>query len=158
MALPQAQHRQRLGADRIQPRVAGQPEHAGRGLLKHPTTLQFGPDGKLYVGQQDGYIHVLTLDANRNVTAVQRINTILNTPNINPDGSPAPTVMGRHLIGIDFDPASTPDQPDPVDGAQRPALLLQQDARDLQGQHRLGHPDPAGRARTSTTRPTARTS
>src|SRR5512138_1314606 len=37
---------------------------AGAQSFKHPTTLQIGPDGKLYVGQQDqfgkgGYIHIL---------------------------------------------------------------------------------------------------
>jgi len=92
-------------------RVLVNPSTPGATKLKHPTTVQFGPDGKLYVGQQDGYIHALTLDANRNVTAVQRIDTIHDSPNSNPDGSPAPTVVGRHLIGIDFDPASTPEQP-----------------------------------------------
>ena len=39
------------------------------------------------------------------------INSIFNTPNVNPDGTPAPTVKGRHLIGLDFDPASTPARP-----------------------------------------------
>ncbi len=92
------------------------PGTTGAANFKHPTTLQFGPDGKLYAGQQDffgkgGYIHVLTLDDSRNVTSVQRIDSIFNTPNVNPDGTPAPTVKGRHLIGLDFDPASTPDRP-----------------------------------------------
>jgi len=92
------------------------PSTPGAANFKHPTTLEFGPDGKLYAGQQDffgkgGYIHVLTLDDNRNVTDVQRIDSIFNTPNINPDGTPAPTVKGRHLIGLDFDPSSTPDHP-----------------------------------------------
>ncbi len=97
-------------------RVLISPTTPGAEMLKHPTTLQFGPDGKLYVGQQDffgkgGYIHVLTLDANRNVTNIKRIDAIFNTPNVNPDGSAAPTAKGRHLIGLDFDPASTPEQP-----------------------------------------------
>lgn len=84
--------------------------------FKHPTTIQVGPDGKLYVGQQDffgkgGYIHVLTLDNQHNVTNVQVLNSIYNTPNVNPDGTPAPTVKGRHVIGLDFDPHSTPQRP-----------------------------------------------
>jgi N-acetylneuraminic acid mutarotase len=91
-------------------RVLVSPTTLGAAKLKHPTALQFGPDGKLYVGQQDGYIHVLTLDANRNVTNVQVINTIHNTPTLNADGSPGAT-SGRQLIGLDFDPASTPDKP-----------------------------------------------
>jgi N-acetylneuraminic acid mutarotase/glucose/arabinose dehydrogenase len=91
-------------------RVLVSPSTPGASSLKHPTTVQFGPDGKLYVGQQDGYIHVLTLDADRKVVGVQRITAIHDTPNRNPDGSPA-TVVGRHLTGIDFDPASTPSRP-----------------------------------------------
>src|SRR5688500_11916813 len=43
----------------------------GGALLASPTTLAVGPDGRLYVGQQNGRIHALTLDANYNVTAVQ---------------------------------------------------------------------------------------
>ena len=88
----------------------------GGANFKHPTTLQVGPDGKLYAGQQDffgkgGYIHVLTLDDKHSVTSVQVLNTIFNTPNSNTDGTPMPTVKGRHLIGLDFDPASTPQRP-----------------------------------------------
>src|SRR5687768_14118673 len=51
----------------------------GGALLDSPTTLAVGPDGRVYVGQQNGRIHVLTLDAVYNVTAVQVINTIYNT-------------------------------------------------------------------------------
>jgi malectin (di-glucose binding ER protein)/PA14 domain-containing protein/Kelch motif protein/glucose/sorbosone dehydrogenase len=82
----------------------------GAPLIKHPTTLQVGPDGKLYIGQQDGRIHVVTLDANRNVVNVQVLNTIFNTPTPNADGS-AGTTSGRQLLGLDFDPASTPAHP-----------------------------------------------
>ena len=92
-------------------RVLLDPTTPGASLLKQPTTMQFGPDGRLYVGQQNGYVHVLTLNAARQVTAVARIDTIFNSPNVNSDGSAAPTVKGRHLIGIDFDPASTPQNP-----------------------------------------------
>jgi len=92
-------------------RVLISPSTPGASLLQNPTTLQFGPDGRLYVGQQNGYIHALTLDADRNVVAVERINAIHDTPNTNTDGSSAPGVVGRHLIGIDFDPASTAQAP-----------------------------------------------
>src|SRR5215212_9256560 len=83
----------------------------GAGLLDNPTTLALGPDRRLYVGQQNGRIHVLTLDASYNVTAVQVINTIYNTPNKNDDGTPATGVVGRTELGIVFDPASTAGQP-----------------------------------------------
>ena len=33
----------------------------GAALLSAPTSLQFGPDGRLYVGQQDGLVHALSL-------------------------------------------------------------------------------------------------
>jgi glucose/arabinose dehydrogenase len=91
-------------------RTLVQPGAPGTELLSNPTTLEVGPDGRLYVGQQNGYIHVLTLDADGNVASVQRIDTIRTTPNFNPDGSPA-SVVGRHLLGIDFDPRSTPSNP-----------------------------------------------
>ena len=40
-----------------------------------PTTLTVGPDGRLYVADGSGKIQALTLDANKNVTAVQQITT-----------------------------------------------------------------------------------
>ena len=96
-------------------RVLFDPTTPGASLLQAADHDAVRPRRKLYVrleGQQSGYIHVLTLDADRKVTAtLPRIDTIFNTPNVNPDGSAAPTVKGRHLIGMDFDPASTPRQP-----------------------------------------------
>jgi glucose/arabinose dehydrogenase len=38
-----------------------------------PTALAWGPDGRLYVGDSSGRIQALTLDANKQVTAVQQI-------------------------------------------------------------------------------------
>jgi glucose/arabinose dehydrogenase len=84
---------------------------ASDALFSNPTTLAFGPDGRLYVGTMFGTIYALTLDAARNVTASQRIDTIAQTPNTNNDGSAAPDVEGRLLLGISFDPASPPSQP-----------------------------------------------
>ena len=84
---------------------------AGASIFDKPTVLTFGPDGRLYVGQFDGHIYALTLNASYDVTAVQLYNTIYNTPNFNDDGTPAPTVAGRQLIGLVFDPASTAGAP-----------------------------------------------
>ncbi len=84
---------------------------AGGSLLDNPSTLAIGPDQRLYVGQQNGRIHALTLNANRDVTAVQVYNTIYNTPNKNADGTSATGVVGRTLLGIVFDPASTAAKP-----------------------------------------------
>jgi N-acetylneuraminic acid mutarotase len=97
----------------------------GAAEFDNPTTIEMGPDGRLYVGQHDlfhfngwngGYIHVLTLDDERNVAQVDRIDSIFNTPNTNTNGSPAigpdnKPVQGRHVMGLDFDPASTPERP-----------------------------------------------
>jgi Malectin domain/Bacterial Ig-like domain/IPT/TIG domain/Glucose / Sorbosone dehydrogenase len=77
----------------------------------HPTTLAFGPDGRLYAGTVDGRIYALTLDANRNVTASQVYLSIYNTPNTNDDNSPAAGVVGRTVTGITFDPNSTAANP-----------------------------------------------
>jgi hypothetical protein len=83
----------------INRRVLASASTAGRSALSRPTTVQFGPDGRPYVGQLNGYIHALTLDANRNVVAAQRIDTIHDSPNFDADGSPS-TVTGRLLVSI----------------------------------------------------------
>lgn len=49
---------------------------AGAGFTTaSPTTLEFGPDGRLYVADGSGKIQALTLDANKAVTAVQQITS-----------------------------------------------------------------------------------
>ncbi|WP_160148080.1 malectin domain-containing carbohydrate-binding protein [Rubripirellula obstinata] len=72
--------------------------------VNNPTTLQFGPDGRLYVGQQDGTIKALTIQRNGptdySVTAVETINQIKNIPNHNDDGSPNPNENTRLLTGL----------------------------------------------------------
>ncbi len=60
--------------------------------LAKPTSVVQGPDGKLYVATLTGPVHVLTLDANGNVTNDQTVTSLGN----------------RLALGIAIDPASTP--------------------------------------------------
>jgi len=59
--------------------------------ILNPTSLQFGPDGKLYVSQQDGIIKIFTIvrndSKNYTATATEEINLIKNIPNHNDDGA-----------------------------------------------------------------------
>jgi glucose/arabinose dehydrogenase len=64
---------------------------AGAGFATSlPTTMTLGPDGRLYVADQNGRIQALTLDANKNVTAVQQLTTNTDL---------------QEVYGITFDPA-----------------------------------------------------
>jgi hypothetical protein len=62
----------------------------------NPTSLVFGPDGKLYVGTLEGNILRYTLAADGTLGSPQIINTIRNRES-----------SGRLVIGLAFDPAST---------------------------------------------------
>src|SRR5690554_3116534 len=59
--------------------------------LQNPTSLQFGPDGRLYVAQQNGLILVLTVErtgpATYQVVNQETITLIKNIPNHNDDGT-----------------------------------------------------------------------
>lgn len=72
--------------------------------LANPTSLQFGPDGRLYVAQQNGAIIIYTIVKNAannyQVTSTEVINSIQQIPNHNDDGSLAPTVNTRQVTGI----------------------------------------------------------
>jgi N-acetylneuraminic acid mutarotase len=89
--------------------VTSVPVGFGKSLLKNetsslPTTLQFGPDGKLYVGQFDGTIKVY--DVKRNgandytVTATQTISLVKNIPNHNDNGALNTSVNTRIVTGL----------------------------------------------------------
>ena len=72
--------------------------------LTSPTTLQFGPDGRLYVAQQDGLILIYTINrvgsGNYQVTGTETINLInTGTPNHNDDGS-ANSTQQRQVTGL----------------------------------------------------------
>ena len=76
--------------------------------LNNPTSLQFGPDGRLYVGQQNGIIYAYTItrtDDNGDgtgeykVTDTETINEIFNIPNHNDDGTFA-SYQSRQLTGL----------------------------------------------------------
>ncbi|HEY8400720.1 MAG TPA: T9SS type A sorting domain-containing protein [Cytophagaceae bacterium] len=72
--------------------------------IANPTSLEFGPDGKLYVAQQDGYIKVFTIQKNASndytTTATETISLVRNIPNYNDDGTPAPEVKKRQVTGL----------------------------------------------------------
>jgi sugar lactone lactonase YvrE len=76
---------------------------AGSSSLR-PTALQFGPDGRLYVAQQDGLIKAYTIarDGPRayRVTATETISLVRGLPNHDDDGRPNPRVSGRQLTGM----------------------------------------------------------
>jgi large repetitive protein len=77
---------------------------AGTAASAIPTTLQFGPDGRLYVGEIDGTIHaysIARLGRNRyEVTATETITRIAAIRNHDDDGTPRPDVVGRLVTGL----------------------------------------------------------
>ncbi len=69
-----------------------------------PTSLQFGPDERLYVAQQNGLIKIYTVKRNGannySVTATNSISSIKNIPNYNDGGALNSNVTGRQVTGI----------------------------------------------------------
>jgi N-acetylneuraminic acid mutarotase len=69
-----------------------------------PTSLQFGPDGRLYVAQQDGAIKVYGVARNGKdsyaVTGTETIASIQSIPNHDDDGTPEPSVTDRQVTGL----------------------------------------------------------
>ncbi|WP_375436405.1 hypothetical protein, partial [uncultured Hymenobacter sp.] len=72
--------------------------------LENPTSLQFGPDGRLYVAQQNGIIKALTIRKNSSndytVTATEEITLINSIPNHSDNGQLSPDVTTRQVTGI----------------------------------------------------------
>ena len=75
-------------------------------IIQEPTSLQFGPDGRLYVSEQSGTIHVLTITRETSptiaykVTADEQINLIRNIPNHDDDGVLNLTLGKRQVTGL----------------------------------------------------------
>lgn len=71
--------------------------------LNNPTSLQFGPDGRLYVSQQNGFIYAYSIVRNGpndyTVTATETISEIRTIPNHNEDGSLISN-QNRQVTGI----------------------------------------------------------
>jgi hypothetical protein len=73
--------------------------------LKNPTSLQFGPDGRLYVSQQNGLIYALLIQRNGvsdyMVVDSEVIDLVQNIPNYNDDvGDLNTAVTTRQVTGI----------------------------------------------------------
>ncbi|MEA2418000.1 MAG: large repetitive protein, partial [Thermoleophilaceae bacterium] len=76
---------------------------AGAGVSR-PTSLQFGPDGRLYVAQMDGTIKALTVERQAPnkyaVTATETISLVSTIPNHDDNGTLNPTLNTRQVTGI----------------------------------------------------------
>jgi hypothetical protein len=80
--------------------------------LTNPTSIQFGPDGRLYVSQQDGTIKIANIspvqDSTGDITAyvasnVETLSVIKNIPNHDDNGALNPTVENRQVTGLVVD-------------------------------------------------------
>jgi hypothetical protein len=81
----------------------GKSELSGETSTK-PTSLQFGPDGRLYVAQQNGLIKVYDVVRNAandyEVTETETITSVQALPNHNDDGTPNPSIKTRLITGL----------------------------------------------------------
>ena len=72
--------------------------------IDRATTLQFGPDGRLYVGQQNGLIKILTLvrhgPGSYQAVASETLGSLVDLPNHDDDGRENPRYVGRLLTGL----------------------------------------------------------
>lgn len=75
----------------------------GESIL-NPTSLQFGPDNRLYVSQQNGTIYAYTIvrngPNNYSVTATENIQLIRSIPNHNDNGALNSSIIDRQITGI----------------------------------------------------------
>lgn len=71
--------------------------------ITNPTSLQFGPDGRLYVATRFGLIHRFTISRRGGsfaVTASEVISAIQEIPNHNDQGRPLPDLRERLVTGL----------------------------------------------------------
>ncbi|MEO0513828.1 MAG: kelch repeat-containing protein [Planctomycetota bacterium] len=92
------------------------------GLL--PTTIQFGPDGRLYAGHLDGTIIAYTVERNGAndyaVTDTEVIELVKDIPNHDDNGTPQPGVQDRLVTGLYV--TGTPANPEIYVGSSDPRL------------------------------------
>jgi N-acetylneuraminic acid mutarotase len=76
----------------------------GGAAASRVTSVQFGPDGRLYAAQQDGLINAYTVKRNGPnsyaVTATEKITVVKAIPNHNDDGAVNASVTDRQVTGI----------------------------------------------------------
>ncbi|MEM6319857.1 MAG: kelch repeat-containing protein [Bacteroidota bacterium] len=80
--------------------------------LSEPTSLDFGPDEKLYVSERTGLIYIYTIEKNGNnyqVVSTEVIDLVKNITNHNDNGEVSPTVNSRQVTGILV--VGTPENP-----------------------------------------------
>lgn len=72
--------------------------------INRPTSLQFGPDNRLYISQVNGLIKAFTIErvaaGQYAVTATENINLVQNIPNHNDDGTLNTNVNNRQVLGL----------------------------------------------------------
>src|SRR5690349_9505979 len=70
----------------------------------NPTSIQFGPDKRLYISEQAGFIRIYTVKRNGpndySVTSFETITLVKQIPNHNDDGTLNTTVTERQITGI----------------------------------------------------------
>ncbi len=92
----------------IQPAKAAPPTFVSSNLIgenvNNPTVLEFGPDGRLYVAQQNGTILIYTIQRNSptsyQVIATETVDLVRNITNHNDDGIVNNGVNNRQVTGL----------------------------------------------------------